>query len=91
MPYGAMALAVIYRYNPGGGGGGALSIYTGGCVPRHIQKRGGGLRHGHNPKKGVLGTGKVPKNGGLRHGHESKGGGGVLGTDTSRKRGGGVL
>ena len=41
------------------GGGGALSIYTGGGVPRHIQK--GGLRHGHNPKKE-----------GLRHGDESK-------------------
>ena len=54
------------------GGGGALSIYTGGCVPQHIQK--GGLRHGHNPKKG-----------GLRHGYNTKRG--VLGTATSRKRG----
>ena len=26
-------------------------------MPRHIQKGGGGLRHGHNPKRGVLGTG----------------------------------
>ena len=32
------------------GGGGALSIYTGGGVPRYMKK--GGLRHGHNPKKG---------------------------------------
>ena len=36
----------------------------------------GGLRHGHNPKRGVLGTGKTKKRGGgLRHGHESKKGG----------------
>ena len=31
-------------------GGGALSIYIGGGVPRNIPK--GGLRHGHNPKRG---------------------------------------
>ena len=52
------------------GGGGALSIYTGGGVPRHIQK--GGLRHGHSPNKGGLRHGHNPKKGGLRHGHESK-------------------
>ena len=35
-----------------GGGGGALSIYTGGGVPRHIQKGGG-----------VFGTGTTQKGG----------------------------
>ena len=40
------------------GGGGALSIYTGGGVPRHIDK--GGVSHGHKPKKGVLGTVTTP-------------------------------
>ena len=62
-------------------GGGALSIYTGGGVPRHIQKGGvlgtgttqkGGLRHGHNPKKGGLRHGHESKQWGLRHGHKSK-------------------
>ena len=54
-------------------GWGALSIYIGGDIPRHIQKR--GPRHGHNQKRGVLGTGTSGKEGG------------VLGTDTSGKRG----
>ena len=58
------------------GGGGALSIYTGGGVPRYINKGGGGLRHGHNPKHGAPRPGHNPKNGGIRHGHEPKGGGG---------------
>ena len=54
-------------------------------VCRSTSKK-GGIRHGHNPKKGgVLVTGTTQK-GGLRHGHESRG---VLGT--SRKKGGGVL
>ena len=53
----------------------ALSIYTGGGVPRHIKK--GGLRHGHNPKKGVLGTGTSRKRGVLGTGTSSKGGGGL--------------
>ena len=58
-------------------GGGALSIYTGGGVARHIQKGGGGvLGTGTTQKRGVLGTGTTPKRG-------------VLGTGTSRKRGGG--
>ena len=48
----------------------------------------GGLRHGHNPKKGVLGTGKTKK-GGLRHGHEWKKW--VLGTGTGTSRKMGVL
>ena len=59
--------------NPGRG---ALSIYTGGGVPRH------------NRKMGILGTGTTQKSGGLmhgnEHGHESKKGR-VLGTVTSRK------
>ena len=60
------------------GGGGTLSINTGGCVPRHIKK--GGLRHGHNPKKGGWGLRhghNPPKKGGggLRHGHNSEKGG----------------
>ena len=58
--------------NPGGGG--ALSIYTGGGVPQHIQKG------------GVLGTGTTQKRGGLRHGYNPKRGG-VLGTGTIGKRG----
>ena len=55
-------------------GGGALSIYTGGGVPQHIQK-GGVLGTGTTKKMGVLGTGTTQKRGGLRHGHESKKGG----------------
>ena len=66
------------------GGGGALSIYTGGGVPRNIQK--GGLRHGHNPKRGVLGTGTAQKRGVL--GTDTSQKRGVLGTGTSRKKGG---
>ena len=56
-------------------------------VPRHIQKGGGGLRHGHNPKKGggVLGTGTTQRRGVLGTGTTQKRG--VLGTGTSRKRG----
>ena len=46
-------------------------------MPRHI--KGGGLKHGHKPKNGVLGTGTNRK------------GGGVLGTGTTRKGGGGGL
>ena len=53
---------------------GALSIYTGKGVPQHIQKGGGGLRYGHNPKKRAL-----------RHGHNPKRG--VLGTGTTQKGG----
>ena len=66
---------------------GALSIYTGGGVPRHIQK--GGLRHGHNQKRGVLGTGTSRKKGGGVLGTGMSRKMGVLGTGTSRKRGGG--
>ena len=55
------------------GGGGALSIYIGGGVPRHIQK-GGVLGTGTTQKGGVLGTGTSRKRG-------------VLGTGTIRKRG----
>ena len=44
-------------YARGEGGGGALSIYTGGGVPRQINK--GGLRHGHEPKKGGLMNGQI--------------------------------
>ena len=64
-----------------GGGGGALSIYTGGGVSWHIQKKGGGVLGTGTPKKGgVLGTGTTQKRHkskkrGLRHGHESKKGG----------------
>ena len=63
--------------------GRALSIYTGGGVPRQIKK--GGLRHGHNPKKGGLRHGHNPRRGVLGTGtsRERR----VLGTDTSRKRG----
>ena len=44
-------------------------------MPRHLQKKGGGLRHGHESK-----------NGGPRHGHDSKGGGGwVLRTGLVKK------
>ena len=58
---------------PGGGGGHSQYILVGVC--RSTSKGGGGgLRHGHNPKKG-----------GLRHGYNTKRG--VLGTGTSRKRG----
>ena len=59
---------------------GALSIYTGGGVPRHINK--GGLRHGNNPKKGGLRHRHNPKKGGLRHGHNQ-----CLRHGTSRKMG----
>ena len=52
------------------GGGGALSIYTGG-VCRGISKQ-GVLRPGHNPKKGGSWARAQPKKGGLRHEHESK-------------------
>ena len=44
-----------------GGGGGALSIYTGGGLRHGHNPKKGGLRHGHNPKKGVLGTGTSRK------------------------------
>ena len=80
--YPKVAEIVLQSIIPGGGGGGALSIYTGGGVPRHIQKGGvlcmgttpkkGGIRHGHNPIKGGLKHGHELKNGGLRHRHESK-------------------
>ena len=61
----------MHIVDPGGGGGGALSIYTDGGVPWNLKK--GGLRHGHNPKKGVLGTGTSrERGGGLRQEHESK-------------------
>ena len=35
----------------------------------------GGLRHGHNPKKGGSQARARVEKGGLRHGHESKKGG----------------
>ena len=66
-----------------GGGGGVLGIYIGGGVPWHT-KKGGGLRCGHSPKRGVLGVGTAPKNGGLRCGHNQKKW--VLGTSTTRKK-----
>ena len=81
-----------------GVGGGALSIYTGGGVPRHKGKGGGGPRHGHNPKKGAglwyghnpkkrgLSYGHESKKGGVRHVHKLKGGGGVLRTAWSCKK-----
>ena len=56
---------------PGGGGGHSQCILVGVC--RSTSKK-GGHRHGHNPKKGVLGTAQPKKRG-------------VLGTGTSRKRG----
>ena len=37
------------------------------CAAAH-PKGGGGLRHGHNPNKGVLGTGTSRKRGVLRTG-----------------------
>ena len=40
------------RFNPRGGGGGVCSHYIK-----------GGIRHGHNPKKGVLDTCMSPKGG----------------------------
>ena len=53
-------------------------------MPRHIQKRGGGiLGMGTIQKMGVLGTGTIQKKVGLRHEHESKKGEGALGTGTS--------
>ena len=58
----------------GEGGGGALWKYTDGGVPRHITN-------------GVLGTGTIPKRGSQARARAEKGGGGVLGTDTSRKGG----
>ena len=45
------------------GGGDTLNIYWWGCIAAHTK---GGLRHGHNPKKGVLGTGTTRKNGILK-------------------------
>ena len=58
---------------PGRGGGGhSQYILVGVC--RSTSKK-GGIRHGYNPKRGVLGTGTTQKRGGLRHGHESKKGG----------------
>ena len=61
---------------PGGGGGGLLGIYIGEGVPWHTKKGGGGgLRCGHNPKRGVLGTGTAPKKGVLGCGHNQKKGG----------------
>ena len=55
---------------PGGGGGGhSQYILVGVC--RSTSKK-GGLRHGHNPKRGVLGTGTTQK-GGLRYGSKKGG------------------
>ena len=50
-------------------------------MPWH--KRGGGLKCGHSPKRGVLGEGTAPQKGGLRCGYNQKGGG-VLGTSTTQ-------
>ena len=50
-------------------GGGVLGIYISGGV---LTKKGGGLRCGHSPKRGVLGAGTAPKKGGLRCGHNQK-------------------
>ena len=66
-------------YARGGGGGHSQYILVGVC--RSTSKK-GGLRHGHNPKRGVLGTGTIKK-GVLGTGRKR----GVLGTGTSRKRG----
>ena len=52
----------------GGGGGGTLNIYWYGCAAADKK---GGLRHGHKPKRGTLGTGTNPK-GGPGHGHNTK-------------------
>ena len=61
---------------PGRGGGAGHSQYIlVGCTAAHPKGGGGGLRHRHNPKKGVLRHGHNPKKGGLRHGHKSKKGG----------------
>ena len=50
-------------------------ILVGVCRSTSKTGGGGGLRHGHNPKKGGLRQGHESKKGGLRHGHESKKGG----------------
>ena len=68
---------------PGSPGGGGHSHYILVGVCRGTSKK-GGLRHWHNPKRGVLGMGK-PKRGVLGKRHESKKW--VLGTGTSRKMG----
>ena len=89
----ACCLVPLSHTGPGGGGGGTLSIYTGVCVPRHIQKGGGvlgtgttkkrGLRHGKPPKRGVLGMGTSRKRGGvLRTGLVKKT---ILVTDVAQK------
>ena len=56
-----------------GGGGHSQYILVGVC--RSTSKK-GGLRHGYNPKRGVLGNGHKSKKGGIRHG-QKKGGGGL--------------
>ena len=54
-------------------------------------KKGGGLRHRHNPKRGSYAR-VQPKKGLLRHGHESKRGeGGLRHGHESKGGGGGVL
>ena len=63
---------------PGGGGGGGdgtLNILWWGCAAVHPKK--GGLRHGYNLNREVLGTARVEKKGVLGIGTiKSKGGGG---------------
>ena len=54
----------------------------GGLRHGHNPKRGGGLRHGYNPKKGVLGTGTSRKRGFLRAGLVKKT---ILVTDVAQK------
>ena len=66
------AKSMLQKVSVRPGGGGALSIYTGGGVPQHPKR--GVLGTGTTQKKGVLGTGTTQKRG-LRHGHESKKGG----------------
>ena len=58
----------------GGGGRGTLSIYTGGGVPRHIQKW-VVLGMGTTQKREVLGTGTTQKRGVLGPGGGGGGGG----------------
>ena len=57
--------------SPGGGGGHSPYILVGVC--RSTSKK-GGLRHRHNPKRGVLGTGQARKKGVLGTGQVKKGG-----------------
>ena len=64
-----------------GGGGGPLKIYWWGCAVAHKK---GVLGTDTTPKRGVLGTGTSRKWGVLGTARAEKGGGGVLGTGTTR-------